>query len=162
MPQTHNRGLARIALVTAFIQFTNALDYMVFNPIFVFMAGDFSVPVSFSGYVSGVYTFGAVLSGIAAFYGIGRVNKQRFLVINMALSGLLTFLTTLTTCFAGLLALRFCAGLVGGTTMGVAVSVLINSAPANLRGKLACRLSSFYARITAGIWPYGLFAPAVC
>lgn len=157
MPQTHNRGLARIALVTAFIQFTNALDYMVFNPIFVFMAGDFSVPVSFSGYVSGVYTFGAVLSGIAAFYGIGRVNKQRFLVINMALSGLLTFLTTLTTCFAMLLALRFCAGLVGGTTMGVAVSVLINSAPANLRGKMLATVIASFSMVSIVGMPTLLF-----
>ncbi|EXE75256.1 putative membrane protein [Acinetobacter sp. 1566109] len=36
----------RIATVIAFVQFTNALKYMVFNPIFVFMATDFAVPVS--------------------------------------------------------------------------------------------------------------------
>ncbi len=133
-----------IATVIAFVQFTNALEYMVFNPIFVFMATDFAVPVSFSGYVSGMYTLGAVLSGIIAFYWIDHFNKKRFLIINMALLGLLTLLTTFTSSFSLLLALRFCAGLVGGTTMGVGISILINNAPPNLRGKmLATVIASF-------------------
>lgn len=143
--QTFNhKALMRIATVIAFVQFTNALEYMVLNPIFVFMATDFAVPVSFSGYVSGTYTLGAVLSGIIAFYWIDHFNKKRFLIINMALLGLLTLLTTCTSSFSFLLALRFCAGLVGGTTMGVGISILINNAPSNLRGKmLATVIASF-------------------
>ncbi len=143
--QTFNyKVLMRIATVIAFVQFTNALEYMVFNPIFVFMATDFAVPVSFSGYVSGMYTLGAVLSGIIAFYWIDHFNKKRFLTINMALLGLLTLWTTCTSSFSLLLALRFCAGLVGGTTMGVGISILINNAPPNLRGKmLATVIASF-------------------
>lgn len=143
--QTFNhKALIRIAIVIAFVQFTNALEYMVFNPVFVFMATDFAVPISFSGYVSGMYTLGAVLSGIIAFYWIDHFNKKRFLIINMALLGLLTLLTTFTSSFNLLLALRFCAGLVGGTTMGVGISILINNAPPNLRGKmLATVIASF-------------------
>ncbi|PTV54815.1 MFS transporter [Acinetobacter seifertii] len=143
--QTFNhKALMWIATVIAFVQFTNALEYMVFNPIFVFMATDFAVPVSFSGYVSGMYTLGAVLSGIIAFYRIDHFNKKRFLIINMALLGLLTLLTTCTSSFSLLLALRFCAGLVGGTTMGVGISILINNTPPNLRGKmLATVIASF-------------------
>ncbi len=142
--QTFNyKVLMRIATVIAFVQFTNALKYMVFNPIFVFMATDFAVPVSFSGYVSGMYTLGAVLSGIIAFYWIDHFNKKRFLTINMALLGLLTLWTTCTSSFSLLLALRFCAGLVGGTTMGVGISILINNAPPNLRGMLATVIASF-------------------
>lgn len=134
----------RIAIVIAFVQFTNALEYMMFNPIFVFMATDFAVPVSFSGYVSGMYTLGAVLSGVIAFYWIGHFNKKKFLIANMVLLGLLTLLTTFTSSFSLLLALRFCAGLVGGTTMGVGISILINNAPPNLRGKmLATVIASF-------------------
>lgn len=140
----NHKALMRIALVIAFVQFTNALEYMVFNPVFVFMATDFAVPVSFSGYVSGMYTLGAVLSGIIAFYWIDHFNKKRFLIINMALLGLLTLLTTCISSFSLLLALRFCAGLVGGTTMGVGISILINNAPPNLRGKmLATVIASF-------------------
>ena len=140
----NHKALIRTAVVMAFIQFTNALEYMMFNPVFAFMAGDFAVPVSFSGYVSGMYTSGAVLSGIIAFYWIGRLNKKRFLITNMALLGLLTLLTTFTSSFSLLLTLRFCAGLVGGTTMGASISILINLAPTNLRGKmLAMVIASF-------------------
>lgn len=64
----NHKVLMQIAIVMAFIQFTNALEYMALTPVFAFMADGFSVPVSFSGYVSGMYTLGAVLSGISAFY----------------------------------------------------------------------------------------------
>ena len=143
--QTFNhKALMRMAIVMAFIQFTNALEYMALTPVFAFMADRFSVPVSFSGYVSGIYTLGAVLSGIAAFYWIDLFNKKQFLLRNMALLGTLTFLSTFTTHFDTLLVLRFCAGLVGGTTMGVGTGILINHAPADLRGKiLATVIASF-------------------
>ena len=152
-----HKMLIRIALVISFIQFTNALEYMVFNPIFLFMADDFSVPVSFSGYVSGMYTLGAVLSGIAAFYGVNRLNKKRFLFVNMALLGTLTLLTTFTTHFNVLLVLRFCAGLVGGTTMGVGISILINHAPAPLRGKMLATVIAAFSLISIVGMPAILF-----
>jgi len=151
-PTLNHKALIRIAVVIAFVQFTNALEYMVFNPIFVFMATDFSVPVSFSGYVSGMYTLGAVLSGVIAFYWIDHFNKKNFLIANMALLGLLTLLTTFTSSFSLLLVLRFCAGLVGGTTMGVGISILINNAPPHLRGKmLATVIASFSIVSIVGI-----------
>lgn len=148
MPQVtqmfNHKTLMRIAIIIAFIQFTNALEYMALTPVFSFMAEAFSVPVSFSGYVSGMYTLGAVLSGVAAFYWIDRFDKKRFLMQNMLLLGALTFASTFTTNFDTLLALRFCAGLVGGTTMGVGMSILINDSPVNMRGKmLATVIASF-------------------
>lgn len=57
-PTFNHKALMRVAMVMAFIQFANALEYMMFNPIFAFMAADFAVSVSFSGYVSGMYTAG--------------------------------------------------------------------------------------------------------
>ncbi|RKR63924.1 putative MFS family arabinose efflux permease [Yokenella regensburgei] len=149
--------LIRIAVVMAFIQFTNALEYMMFNPVFAFMAADFAVPVSFSGYVSGMYTSGAVLSGIIAFYWIARFNKKRFLIANMALLGLLTLLTTFTSSFSLLLTLRFCAGLVGGTTMGVGISILINHAPANLRGRMLATIIASFSMVSIVGMPTILF-----
>lgn len=153
----NHKTLIRIAIVMAFIQFTNALEYMMFNPVFAFMAADFSVPVSFSGYVSGMYTSGAVLSGIIAFYWIGGFNKKRFLIANMALLGLLTLLTTFTSNFSLLLTLRFCAGLVGGTTMGVGISILINHTPTNLRGKMLATVIASFSMVSIAGMPTILF-----
>ena len=156
-PTFNHKALMRIAIVMAFIHFTNALEYMVFNPVFAFMAADFAVPVSFSGYASGMYTSGAVLSGVIAFYRIGRFNKKRFLIANMALLGLLTLLTTFTSSFSLLLTLRFCAGLVGGTTMGVGTSILINNAPAELRGKMLATVIALFSMVSIAGMPAILF-----
>lgn len=141
---TPARKLTAIALVIAFIQFTNALEYMVFNPIFIYMAGDFSVPVSFAGYVSAAYTLAAVISGIGAFFWIGGVEKRRFLMLNVTLLGVTTLLIATTQQFYWLLALRLLAGLLGGTTMGVGIGLLLNAAPAALHGRmLATVIASF-------------------
>ncbi|WP_392738165.1 MFS transporter [Serratia ureilytica] len=141
---TPARKLTAIALVIAFIQFTNALEYMVFNPIFLYMAADFSVPVSYAGYVSAAYTLAAVISGIGAFYWIGGVEKRRFLLLNVALLGVTTLLIAATQQFYWLLALRLLAGLLGGTTMGVGIGLLLNAAPAALHGRmLATVIASF-------------------
>lgn len=144
MLMTPTRKLTAIALVIAFIQFTNALEYMVFNPIFLYMAADFSVPVSFAGYVSAAYTLAAVISGLGAFFWIGGVEKQRFLLLNVTLLGVTTLLIATTQQFYWLLALRLLAGLLGGTTMGVGIGLLLNAAPAALHGRmLATVIASF-------------------
>lgn len=54
-------NLRRMGAIIAFIQFTNALEYMIFNPLFVYMAPTFQVPVSWAGYVSGIYTLASVI-----------------------------------------------------------------------------------------------------
>ncbi|TDT02523.1 MFS transporter [Erwinia rhapontici] len=153
----NHKALMRIAFVMAFIQFTNALEYMMFNPVFAFMAADFAVPVSFSGYVSGMYTSGAVISGVIAFYWIDRFNKKHFLIANMALLGLLTLFSTFTSSFSLLLTLRFCAGLVGGTTMGVGISILINNAPTNVRGKMLATVIASFSMVSIVGMPTILF-----
>ncbi|WP_144883224.1 MFS transporter [Leclercia adecarboxylata] len=157
MRHINQKELMRIAVVMAFIQFTHALEYMMFNPVFAFMAADFAVPVSFSGYVSGMYTAGAVISGVIAFYWIGRLNRKRYLIISMALLGLLTLLTTFISSFGLLLILRFCAGIVGGTTMGVGISILINNAPANLRGKMLATVIASFSMVSIAGMPTILF-----
>ncbi len=86
----NDKSVMRIALVIAFIQFTNALEYMAFTPVFTFMTDALSVPVSFAGYASGIYTLGAVISGVAAFYWVERFNKKRFIFRNMLLLGIFT------------------------------------------------------------------------
>ncbi|OSN06369.1 MFS transporter, partial [Lonsdalea britannica] len=79
------------------------------------------------------------------------------LIVNMALLGLLTFLTTFISSFSLLLTLRFCAGLVGGTTMGVGTSLLINNAPANLRGKMLATVIASFSMVSIVGMPSLLF-----
>lgn len=153
MSNPHLRQLRHMALVIALVQFANALEYMVFNPLFAFMAIDFAVPVSYSGYVSGLYTAGAVISGFSAFYWLGRVNKKRFLMLNMALLGTLTVMATLTQSFGVLLILRFLAGMLGGTTMGVAIGLLINQTPPDMRGKMLATVIAAFSMVSIAGMP---------
>lgn len=153
MSNLHPRQLRHMALVIALVQFANALEYMVFNPLFAFMAADFAVPVSYSGYVSGLYTAGAVISGFSAFYWLGRVNKKRFLMLNMALLGTLTVMSTLTQSFGVLMILRFLAGMIGGTTMGVAIGLLINQTPPDLRGKMLATVIAAFSMVSIAGMP---------
>lgn len=149
--------IMRLAWVVSFIQFANALEYMAFNPVFAFMAADFTVPVSWSGYVSGLYTLGAVIAGFSAFFWLGRINKKRFLMINMALLGMLTGFSTLTTSFNTLLILRFCAGAIGGTTMAAAIGLLINQTPVDLRGRIFATVIAAFSAVSIAGLPVILF-----
>ncbi|WP_112165107.1 MFS transporter [Klebsiella sp. WCHKl090539] len=136
--------LVRITLIMAFVQFINALEYMIFNPLFTWMAPTFQVPVSQAGYVTGVYTLASVVAGVSVWRWVGNVKPRRFLLCNMALLGGLTMMTLTTTRFDVLLFWRFLAGLVGGTTMGVASSLLVNIMPPQLRTRaLASTIAAF-------------------
>lgn len=149
-------NLRRMGAIIAFIQFTNALEYMTFNPLFVYMAPTFQVPVSWAGYVSGIYTLASVISGIGAWRLVGKLNPRKFLLVNMALLGALTLMVLATQHFILLLILRFLAGLLGGMTMGVASSLLINAADQEHRARLLATV------ISAFRWSVLSACPACC
>lgn len=79
--------LVRATLIIAFVQFINALEYMIFNPLFTWMAPTFQVPVSQAGNVTGFYTLASVISGIGVWRWVGQLKPRRFLLCNMALLG---------------------------------------------------------------------------
>ncbi len=131
-------------LVMALVQFTNALEYMMINPIFPYVADSLMLPISQAGYVSATYTLASVLSGLLTFYVIDRLDKRKVLLTNMALLGLITALTPCASSLFSLLLARFIAGLFGGITLGVGMALLLNHIPAALRSKaIAMVLSAF-------------------
>ncbi|EQA4283001.1 MFS transporter [Cronobacter dublinensis] len=152
-----DRSLQRLALLIAYIQFTNALEYMIFNPVFSYMAPWFNVPVTWAGYVTGIYTLAAVIAGLTAWLWIEKRNQRRFLAVSMAVLGALTLLILLTDSFAALLALRFIAGLTGGTTMGVASALLINAVPAAARPRALATVIAAFAVVSIVGMPGVLF-----
>ena len=68
-----------------------------------------------------------------------------------------TLLTTFTTSFPLLLTLRFFAGLVGGTTMAVGITILINHTPADLRGKMLATVIASFSMVSIVGMPAVLF-----
>jgi MFS family permease len=75
----------------------------------------------------------------------------------MVLLAMATLLTTFTTSFPLLLTLRFFAGLVGGTTMGVGITILINHTPADLRGKMLATVIASFSMVSIVGMPAVLF-----
>jgi predicted MFS family arabinose efflux permease len=130
---------------------------MMINPLFASMASQFSVPVSYAGYVTGTYTLGSVISGLCLWKWIDRLNAKRFLLWNMALLGVLTVLITFPSHYTLLLVLRLMAGLVGGTTMGVGMSLVVNLAPAGLRAQMIATVIAAFSVVSIAGMPAMLF-----
>ncbi len=69
-------NLRRMGAIIAFIQFTNALEYMIFLIRYLSTWRQlFQVPVSWAGYVSGIYTLASVISGIGAWRPVGKAKS---------------------------------------------------------------------------------------
>lgn len=152
MTALNTQHTIRTALIIALIQFTNALEYMMINPIFLHIAHSLDLPVSQAGYVASIYTLASVLSGILAFFVIDGFNKRKILIINMLLLALMTALTPFATSLWALIIIRFISGLFGGITLGVGMALLINQTPAERRGKaIAIVLSAFPIVSIAGL-----------
>lgn len=126
------------------VQFSNALEYMMVNPIFPFMAADLHVSISNAGYVASIYTGSSVIAGLLSFFFIDRFNKHRILWLCLLFIGALTLLVPLLHSLSQVLWIRFVTGLFGGISLGVAMAVLLDSTSENARGQvIAIVLSAF-------------------
>lgn len=134
------------------MQFVNALEYMAVGPLFPKMAPAFGVPDSYAGYVTGIYTLAAILSGLAAYFRMDRHDARRLLVATLSTLAATTLAVAETRSFALLLALRALAGIAGGVTMGCAFGALLACASAAERPRLlATVVASFSLVSIAGI-----------
>lgn len=131
-------------MIIFIVQFANALEYMMVNPIFPFMASDLQTSVSYAGYVAGAYTASSVIAGLLSFIFIDQFNKHRVLWICLFLIGILTLIIPLLHSLSAVLFVRFVTGLWGGISLGVAMAVLLDTTPESTRGKvIAIVLSAF-------------------
>lgn len=144
MSISQNNKNILIAMIIFCVQFANALEYMMVNPIFPFMAVDLHVAVSNAGYVASIYTGSSVIAGLLSFFFIDRFNKHRILWLCLLFIGALTLLVPLLHSLPQVLWIRFVTGLFGGISLGVAMAVLLDSTSENARGKvIAIVLSAF-------------------
>ncbi|MBO2006746.1 MFS transporter [Serratia marcescens] len=120
--------MTAIALVIAFIQFTNARNTWYSTQYSSTWPPIFRACQLRRLCQRGLYAGGGDFRPRRIFW-IGGVEKQRFLLLNVTLLGVTTLLIATTQQFYWLLALRLLAGLLGGTTMGVGIGLLLNAAP---------------------------------
>ena len=122
-------------MVIAFVQFTNALEYMMFSPVLHLWLQISLFPSPSQAMYPVCTHLEPSCRELSPFTGLIVAIRSIFLMLNMVLLAMATLLTTFTTSFPLLLTLRFFAGLVGGTTMAVGITILINHTPAGLARK---------------------------
>ncbi|QRG80799.1 MFS transporter [Citrobacter sp. R56] len=110
-----------------------------------------------AGYVSGIYTLTSVISGITTWHWIDRFNQKKFLLSNMFLLGGLTLMILTTDSYPVLLTLRFSAGLIGGTTMGVGTALVIKLSPEQLRTRMLATIITSFSVVSIAGMPCVLF-----
>lgn len=120
----NQKTLIRIAMVIAFVQFTNALEYDVQPCLHLWLQISLFPSPSQAMYPVCTHLEPSCRE-LSPFTGL-IVAIRSILIANMVLLAMATLLTTFTTSFPLLLTLRFFAGLVGGTTMAVGITILIN------------------------------------
>lgn len=168
-------NIIQMAWIMSLVQFVNALEAMMINPLFPFMAHHYSVPIMASGYVASSYTLAALVSGCIAYYKVNTWNKKNVILFNLFLLTSVTFLTPFMTNIKNLIILRLLAGLCGGMTLSIGLSLLINKTMPEQRGKvIAIVISSFSFISIAGLplilwiaekgkWPFAFwFVAAAC
>lgn len=136
MSELKYRQILRIALTIFAVQFINALEYMMVTPLFPFMAEELGQQVSQAGYVASSYTLASVVSGLIGFFFLDRFNKRKILYSCLFIIGALTCLIPSVTSFQWLLFIRFVTGLFGGVVLGVAMALLLDLIPQELRAKM--------------------------
>lgn len=140
--------LLATAIAIAFVQFCSALEYMMVNPIFIYISEDLHVPVSYAGYVTGIYTFSSILSGIISFIYVDRLDKKRALLVCTFMLSALTLLCSFASSFALLMFLRFISGAFGGVTLGLGLGILLNQTQPQFRGRVISVVVSAFSFVS--------------
>lgn len=140
--------LLATAIVIAFVQFCSALEYMMVNPIFISISEDLHIPVSYAGYVTGIYTFSSILSGIISFIYVDRLDKKRSLLVCTFMLSALTLLCSFANSFELLMFLRFISGAFGGVTLGLGLGILLNQTQPQFRGRVISIVVSAFSFVS--------------
>jgi len=133
-----------VVLVVAFVQFVNALEFMIIAPMGPYLAKAFNLELNQIGLLVGFYTLFSVLSGIIGHRFLDRLNKKNTLLVTLSALCLTTFLCTTCSDLSMILIFRAIAGFFGGLTLTLGMSVLINHIPETGRGRaFAVVMSAF-------------------
>jgi predicted MFS family arabinose efflux permease len=147
-----------IVLLVAAVQFVNILDFMIIMPLGPDFAAALDIPTSHIGYLGGVYTLAAAVSGVIGSRILDRFDRRT--VLGLSMLGLI--LATAAGGFAvgmfSLLAARIVAGAFGGPATSIALAIVGDAVPPARRGKaIGTVMAAFSAASILGV-PAGLEA----
>ncbi|MCW0183438.1 MAG: MFS transporter [Zavarzinia sp.] len=144
-----------IAIVTA-IQFVNILDFMMVMPLGPDFARGLGIDPAHLGLVAGAYTVAGCLSGLIGALVLDRFERRSALMVCLAGLGLGTIAASFAVDLGTLVLARVIAGLFGGPSTALALSVIADKIPEERRGRaLGIVMGGFAIAAVVGV-PAGL------
>jgi len=152
-----NRSLeTRVVWLAALIQLVNIVDFMMVMPLGPDLALALGIQPSHIGYIGGSYTLAAALCGLLCVRFLDRFDRRKAVLVTLAgLSGA-TLLAAFAWDLPSLLGARILAGLFGGPSTSLALSMVMDTVPPERRGRgMAIVMGAFSLAAIAGV-PIGL------
>jgi predicted MFS family arabinose efflux permease len=138
------------------VQFINVLDFMMVMPMGPDFAIALNIPTHDIGWIGGIYTLAAALSGLIGALFLDNYDRKK--VLTFAMCGLLvaTLSCALAWNFESLLAARFLAGCFGGPLTSAAIAIIADNIPPERRGSAMGKvMGAFSVASIVGV-PFGL------
>lgn len=127
--------MGRVVWVVAALQFVYILDFMLVLPL----GADLALALGFAarqlGWLTAAYCGASVLAGLAALRWLDRFNRKRAMLCAFALLALATFVASLATDLATLMAARALTGLFGGPAIALAMAMVVDATAPQQRGR---------------------------
>ncbi len=144
-----------VAVVTA-IQFVNILDFMMVMPLGPDFALGLGIDPAHLGIVAGAYTVAGCISGLLGALVLDRFERRSALMVCLAGLGLGTIAASFAVDLGTLVLARVIAGLFGGPSTALALSVIADLIPEERRGRaLGIVMGGFAIAAVVGV-PAGL------
>ncbi len=125
-----------IIFILAITQFTIVIDFMVLNPLSVFLLKEMDITPKQFGWVVSVYAFSAGASGLLSAFFADRFDRKRLLVVFYIGFILGTLFCGLASTYYQLLAARMVTGIFGGVLGATAAAIITDLFAFEQRGRV--------------------------
>jgi len=146
-----------ILTLIIFVQFVNAMDFVMVMPMGPDLASGLNFKLEYIAWLTSSYTIAAAVVTLITAAFLDKFDRKKVLLFS--LTGLLiaTFIGGLSTTFDELLYSRIIAGGFGGISISIGISIVVDVVPEKQRGKaLSLVMAGFPLSAIAGI-PLALY-----
>ena len=146
-----------IVWLLAAINFTHVLDFMIIMPLGPQLKRVFDLnPQEWSLLVSS-YPFAAFFASLAAIFVIDKIGRKKMLLLAFGGFIISTFLMALAPTFGLLLGARIIAGMFGGTTGTLLLTIVGDVVPLERRGTAMGKIMAGFSGAAALGVPFGIY-----
>lgn len=142
--------------IIALLQFTVILDFIILAPLGAQMMRVLDLSPSHFGWVVSAYAFSAGLSGILAAGFADKFDRKKMLLFFYAGFILGTYLCSVATGYAFLVAARIITGMFGGVLLSVNMAIVADLFPLQIRGRVMGFVQTAFAAAQVLGIPLGL------